>query len=76
MWIRLLYKNVYGLAQHYLIENLEKPTETTETDNSREISDRERGLEFEMILGRNTNSIGRAFLGALLWPVASSLMGG
>lgn len=74
---------MYQLAQRYLIENLSLQDTPSPTPVSREqrrgsndISDRERILEFDLIIGRNSNSVGRAFLGALLWPVASSVMGG
>lgn len=74
---------MYQLAQRYLIENLSLQKDTPaavstrdERRGSRDISDRERLVEFELIIGRNTNSAGRAFLSALLWPVASNLMGG
>jgi hypothetical protein len=41
-----------------------------------DISDRERNLELDMINGRETSSIGISLLGAILWPVISSGMGG
>ncbi|CEP15239.1 hypothetical protein [Parasitella parasitica] len=40
------------------------------------ISDRERNLELDMINGRGASSIGISVLGALLWPVISSCVGG
>lgn len=54
---------------------------TSRSRNSRgsatnDISDRERNLELDMINDRETSSIGLSLLGAILWPVISSGMGG
>jgi hypothetical protein len=60
---------------------LSSNTQTTSRRRSRgsttnDISDRERNLELDMINGRETSSIGISLLGAILWPVISSGMGG
>jgi hypothetical protein len=86
---RLFYKNAYRLIQRHMTKNLslQEPsvlssnTQTTSRRRSRgsamnDISDRERNLELDMINGRETSSIGISLLGAILWPVISSGMGG
>ncbi|KAI7905489.1 uncharacterized protein BX663DRAFT_499905 [Cokeromyces recurvatus] len=87
-WVRLFYKNIYRMAQRYLTKNLLIIQQNTSTitnntttrrrqgSTSVNITERERNIELDMINGRGTGSIGLSLLGALLWPVISSGIGG
>ncbi|KAI9344123.1 hypothetical protein BD770DRAFT_329092 [Pilaira anomala] len=61
--------------------NRSNTTESSNNNNnssssSSNISERERSLEFDMINGRDTGSVGVSLISALLWPAISSGMGG
>lgn len=87
-WVRLFYKNAYRLAQRYITRNLSlqkdpivlsntrRNNRSNTTESSSNISERERSLEFDMINGRDTGSVGVSLISALLWPAISSGMGG
>ncbi|KAI9485952.1 MAG: hypothetical protein EXX96DRAFT_515643 [Benjaminiella poitrasii] len=82
-WVRLFYKNVYRMAQRYITKNLSIVQNTPNNTRRRQgstttlnLTDRERNIELDMINGRGTSSIGLSLLGALLWPIISSSMGG
>ncbi|KAI8876644.1 hypothetical protein K501DRAFT_261820 [Backusella circina FSU 941] len=75
-WIRLFYNNAFRIAHYYVRKSLSIPDRLSTLSRNQSTTNNDRNMERNIIYGMDTSSTSVSIVGALLWPVTSSLMGG